>query len=210
MSNATQLIMGVWIASIVGCGDNQQTSTETPIDSSVDEIDATMTTGPCWPDDGQAQKGWATLGTGRDDFEAMPAMLPIEYGLQDGFDFIAHVKMNGLVPGNPTNVFDPNNPRTRIRAYFTETNLPLNYYAKCPYRMAYVPTSDGNYQLPTGVGIIFETCWRAQHLIGKQVRIELEVVDRDGAYSRDSVTVTLAEPSGFYPKNEPVMPGCVH
>ena len=75
--------------SLVACGDNAKLA----VDGSI-EVDAPGTVqGPCWPDDGIAPKGWATLGTGRDAFEPMPQMLPIEYGSQDGFD---------LVPGGAT------------------------------------------------------------------------------------------------------------
>lgn len=186
----------------IGCGSPHPTNPEP--DAMVCEADAS-----CWPDDGTTQVGWATLGTGRNGFEAMPTMLPIEYGTQDGFDLVANVKMDGLLPGNPDDYSDTCNSRTRIRAYFADTNVPLNYSATCPYHLGYRPSADGHYELAEGIGIVFETCWRAQHLIGKQVRIDLQLVDHDDNFATSSVTVTLAAPTGFYPI-EPPMPGCSH
>jgi hypothetical protein len=172
--------------------------------------DAPPDAGPCWPSVGESARGAIEIGTGRGSFETMTDPLPIEYGLQDGFDLVANIKMSGLAPGDPSDFLDPDNPRTRVRAYFAATNVPLNFYAQCPFRNGYVPTGDGKYTWRSGLAIVFETCWRAQHLIGQQVRIDAELVDRDGYFAKSSVTVTLAPPAdGFYPM-EPTMPGCVH
>jgi len=207
MLSATHSFVGVALV-VVACGDNRVPDMNA-VDASIAAIDVAPPES-CWPDDGQIARGWGLLGTGRDTFEAMPAILPIEYGAQDGFDLVANVKMDGLVPGDPSNVLNPINPRTRVRAYFAATNIPLNYLAKCPYRYGYIPSADGHYQFAQGVAVVFETCWRAQHLIGQQVRIDLEIVDSDGGYATNSVTVTLAEPTtGQYPI-EPEMPGCMH
>ena len=138
----------------------------------------------------------------------MPDMLPLEFGSQQGFDLVANVMMTGLVPGDPNNTFAETNPRTRIRAYFADTNVPLNYYSECPWHYGYAPTGDGNYTLPNGVAVIFETCWQAANLIGKQVRIDLELVDSNDHYAHTSTTVTLAAPTTSYPMID--SPGCVH
>ncbi len=164
--------------------------------------------GPCWPDQPPPpQGGTAVLGTGRDGFEPMPDELPLEYGAQDGFMLITNVRMSGFVPGNPQDVLDPKNPRTRVRAYFDDTNEPLNYYITCPFRTAYVP--DGaEYRLIEAVPIVFETCWRSVHLFDRKVRIELEVLDGTGAYATDVKVVTAVRPTGFYV--EDTGPGCIH
>ena len=196
----TRLVeLGLGLA-VIGCGDKVKL---TPPDAPP---------GDCWPGNGSAAAGSATLGTGRDSYLAMPDPLPIEYGAQDGFDLVANVKMHGLLPGDPTDILNPVNPRTRILAFFAATNIPLNYYAHCPFQLGYVPSEDGSgsdFVLPQGQGVVFETCWRAQHLIGQLVRIDLDVVDSDDHYAHDSVTVTLAAPAGPYPMDPPE-PGCMH
>lgn len=163
--------------------------------------------GPCWPELTQTPHGSAVLGTGRDGFETMPDTLPLEYGAQDGYMLIANVRMSGFAPGNPQDVLDPGNPRTRIRAYFDDTNVPLNYYANCPFRTAYVP--DGaEHRLVEAAPIIFETCWRSVHLFGKRIRVEVEILDGNGGYATDVKVVTAAPPTGPYV--EDTGPGCIH
>lgn len=188
----------VTAVTALGCGGQGQ------------EIDA-GNPGPCWPDTLGAPKGTALLGTGRDAFAAMPAELPLEYGEQAGFDLVANVRMTGFAPGNPTNLLDPGNPRTRIRAFFADTNVPLNFDAKCPFRNGYLPSgvADYDYQLSRGVPVIFETCWRSDRLIGARIRIELELIDNAGNYTTDQKVVTAAAPLSSYPIEQGT-PGCMH
>lgn len=165
--------------------------------------------GPCWPELTQTPQGSVTLGTGRDGFEVMPAVLPLEYGTQDGFMLIANVRMTGFAPGNPQDILDPGNPRTRIRAFFDDTNVPLNYYASCPFRNAYVE-SGAEYQAIAAFPVIFETCWRSEHLFGRPIRVELELMDDQGGYATDVKTVMAAPPTnGIYPDDQGT-PGCIH
>ena len=84
----------------------------------------------CWPDLVTFPQGTATLGTGRAAFEPMPDELPLEYGPQGGFDLVGNARMTGFYPGNPDNLLDPYNPRTRIRAFFDDTNVPLDFRAR--------------------------------------------------------------------------------
>jgi hypothetical protein len=164
--------------------------------------------GPCWPDQPMTpQGGAAVLGTGRDGFEPMPETLPLEYGAQDGFMLVTNVRMSGFEPGNPQDVLDPKNPKTRVRAYFDDTNVPLNYYSHCPFRTGYVP--DGaEYRLVEAAPAVFETCWRSVHLFGKRIRVELEILDDSGNYATDVKVVTAAPPTGPYV--EDTGPGCTH
>lgn len=190
--------------SLAGCSGGHAPSL--PLDATADGY---VNPGPCWPATLGPPSGSAMLGTGRTAFEAMPDTLPLEYGSQDGYDLVANVRMSGFTPGNPRNILDPSNPRTRIRAFFADTNVPLNYYAYCPFRDAYVPTGAGDYQLAQGEPIIFETCWRSDHLIGARIRIDLELMDGNGNYVTDSKTVTAAAPMTPYPIEQDT-PGCVH
>jgi hypothetical protein len=165
----------------------------------------------CWPDPAHKPQGAVTLGTGRAAFEAMPDTLTLEYGPQGGFDLVANVRMSGFDPGNLDVLLDPGNPRTRIRAYFADSNIPLNFFAVCPFRQAYRPSQSGDYdyEFPEGVPVIFETCWRSNHLIGARVRIELELMDDCGGYVSDVKTVTLVAPTEPYPIEDNA-PGCMH
>ena len=194
--------------TLAGCGDDPGGGVmDAGTDASVDAPH--VPSGPCWPDQPRTPQGSAILGTGRDGFEPMPAELPLAYGTQDGFMLFAHVRMSGFTPGNPANILDPSNPRTRIRAYFHDTNVPLNYYAGgCAFRTAYVPMGNGDYQLIEEAPIIFETCWRSEHLFGKKIRVELELMDGTG-YTSDVKIVTAAPPIGSYPVDQGT-PGCIH
>lgn len=185
---------------LVACGDDAQTA---PSDA---DVDAAISAGPCWPDVEHVAQGSVTLGTGRSGFEPMPAELPLEYGSQDGFMFIAHARMTGFAPGNPESIIDPSNPRTRVRAYFADTGAPLNVSSFCPFRNAYVEAAGGAYDLEQEVGVVFDTCWRSDRLIGKQFRIELELMDDTGGYASDTRTVTAAAPLGPYPAEQDTPP----
>lgn len=155
-------------------------------------------------------KGSALLGTGRDAFEPMPEVLPLEFGVQDGFNLVAHVRMTGFDPGDPKDTFNPRNPRTRILAYLHDTNTPLNSLADpgCPYILGYVPAGDGTYQFTYGLAVIFETCWRSGDLFGKRIRIELEIEDASGGYALDTRIVTAARPTDPQYPEEPNSVGC--
>jgi hypothetical protein len=163
--------------------------------------------GPCWTEATRTPQGSALLGTGRDGFEPMPDTPPLEYGAQDGFMLVTNVRMSGFEPGNPKDILDPKNPRTRVRAFFDDTNVPLNYYANCPFRTAYVENG-ADYRLIEATPVIFETCWRSEHLFGKKIRVELEITDDSGGYATDVKVVTAAPPTGPYV--EDTGPGCIH
>ncbi|MBA3818856.1 MAG: hypothetical protein H0X17_08190 [Deltaproteobacteria bacterium] len=172
-------------------------------------IDASASAAGCWPELVTTPRGSAVLGTGRGGFEPMPEVLPLEYGTQDGYNLVAHVRMSGFEPGDPKNIYERRNPRTRIRAYFDDTGVPLNFYARCPFRNGYIAADDGGYELGEGVPIIFETCWRSNHLFGARIRIELELMDDAGGYTKDVRIVTAAPPTSFYP-DEQGAPPCEH
>ena len=187
------------VLAITACSGGGASGTDAAIDAFVP--------GPCWPE-ATTPHGSVVLGTGYSAFEPMPENLVLEYGVQDGYNFVANVRMTGFDPGNPNDVLDPKNPRTRIRAFFEEGNVPLNFYASCPVRLSYV-ASGGEYVMQTGVPIIFETCWRSDNLIGKRIRIDLELADSQGRIATDSKIVTAAPPTTDYPM-ETGSPGCVH
>lgn len=213
MSVAPKPVLFSLAACVAACGDNRVL----PDGMITPDLDAAVDTppeytGPCWPEDQPmpAPQASATLGTGRAGFEPMPDVLPLEYGFQDGFMFIASVRMRGFHPGNPADVLFHYNPRTRIRAFFADTGVPLNRYSKCPFRTGYVDLGHGEYELAQEAGIVFETCWRSDRLLGKQFRIELDLMDYAGVtLVSDSKIVTAAEPvgdPGGWPREEDTPP----
>lgn len=188
---------------LVGCGDRGATSLA---DADADpDVDAPPP-GPCWDPAAAMPMGQATLGTGWGQFEPMPTDLPLEYGSQAGFNVVVNVQMRGFVPGNPNDVFDPTNPRTRILSYFADDGRPLNKTANCPYRKGYRAVDANTYEMGTGVPLIFDTCWRAEHLIGRQLRIKLELLDSTNGFTTDERVVTMVEPAEWYPSGEGLPP----
>ncbi len=191
------------VAALCSCGDDDVGTTQ---DGPIADASPPK---PCWDLVDPIPKGVGILGTGYDQFEAMPTELPLEFGSQDGFNIVTNVQMRGLAPGNPNDIFDPSNPRTRILAYFADTGVPLRVSANCPYRVGYKPVDATTYELSDGVAIIFDTCWRAEHLFGRQIRVTLEIFDSANGYVTDERVVTAVAPTTpGYPTGE-ASPGCL-
>lgn len=196
-------VIGI-MALLVGCSGNDAALVDAASDADVDAPPA----GPCWPDLVHTPKGSVTVGTGRDGFQDMPEDLPLEYGIQDGFMLIANARMTGFEPGNAQDPYDPANLRTRIHAYFDDTNVPLNFFAYCPHRYPYVPSGNGDFVLYESIAVIFETCWRSAHLFDKRIRVEMELMDNDGGFATDVKVVTARAPLGPHAVDDG--PGCMH
>jgi hypothetical protein len=197
------------------CGDNTNPAIDMMPDADVPTPDAFVYNGPCWPEEMATPQGSLILGAtgpGQSGFEPMPETLPIVYGLQDGYMFIVNIRMTGFAPGNPTSYQDPMNPRTRIRAYFADTGATLQRGSlapggECPVRVPYLDNGAGAYELITSYPIVFDTCWRSDNLVGKQFRIEAELLDYAGtAYASDTRIVTAGPAEGIPP--EQGNPGC--
>lgn len=200
MTRSSKTLAQIAAAVLAGCGEDPPQPHCMPVADPAE----------CWPDLVTFPQGTATLGTGRAAFEPMPDELPLEYGPQGGFDLVANARMTGFYPGNPNNLLDPNNPRTRIRAFFDDTNVPLDISARCGGRTAYLPSSTGGYEYPAGTSVVFEPCWRSDHLIGKRIRVELEIMDDCGGFATDTKIVTAVPPTnGMYPIEQGT-PGCMH
>jgi hypothetical protein len=156
--------------------------------------DASMSSS-CWPEvTKQIPHGSLTLGMGRGGFQPMPEIAPLEWGVQDGFMFVLSARMTGFRPGHPTDFTYEGNPFTRIRAYFDDTNVPLNRYTTCAFRNPYTATVDGDYVMNEEAPVMFETCWRIDRLVGQRIRIEGEILDTSGNYAAETHVVTAAAP----------------
>src|SRR5688572_24584923 len=111
MRSASSLLVAFAVlAMLVGCGAGGSSGP----DARPDEFSE------CWPEIARKPRGSAVLGTGRDAYEDMPEVLALEYGVQDGYNLVAHVRMDGIIPGDPSSPLEDANPRTRIRAFFDD------------------------------------------------------------------------------------------
>jgi hypothetical protein len=188
---------------VIACGNGDGPGTATP--DAYDEGDAYVLPSICWPEAATTPHGSLVLGLPKPPFEDLPTEIPLVWGLQDGFMFLVQVKMKGIAPGDPANL-DVRNPHTRVRAFFDDTDVPLNRYGSCSYRVGYVESSDDSYVAaapPTGsaqdVPVVFETCWRSDRLIGQRIRLEAEIRDASGElYASDTRVVTALEPEAPY------------
>jgi hypothetical protein len=163
-------------------------------DAAVDDAPTDAPRGPCWSTDGSQPRGTITLGTGQTTFMPMPDQQPLEYGPQGGFDIQVNAQMTGLLPGNPANILDPDNPRTRFRVFFVDTGESINR-GVCPFRLAYVPAATpGTYVLQVGTAVQYEVCYGSQGIFGRQVKVVLEILDSDGGYATTEKIVTPIQP----------------
>jgi hypothetical protein len=149
--------------------------------------------GPCWPLDAMPG-GQAELGTGDVAFEPMPAMLPIAKNASQSDPYLQiHARIHGLPPGNPDDILDPGNPRTKVGATIDELGLTLG--VECPASLGYVASPvAGGFDLVHSLRIGFGTLPLAQ-VAGKQARITLEVVGSNGLYAQDMKLVTVTTDS---------------
>jgi hypothetical protein len=182
---------------------------EPPLEIDAAQLEPDASSGPCWPTEGLQPRGTIEPGIG-DQYQPMPDEVPLFYGAQGGFGMRVHARMTGLVPGNPSDILDPSNPRTRFRTFFVDTGLPTNEGGLCPFRHAYVPDGNGGYVVQTGLALVFNTCWGSQGLIGNPIRVELEIIDADGGYARTEKIVSPIAPTedGWpdTPNHEPCPP----
>lgn len=188
----------VALPMLVACGDDAMMVMTDADAAVVDTVDAYVDPYPCWPDGvTQVPHGSLTMGGGRGGFHELTDPYPLEWGVQDGAMFVLQLRMTGYAPGDPR-VFD-SGPRTRVRAYFDETGVPLARFSKCASRPPYVDNGNGAYELAAEIPLIFDTCWRADRLIGQRIRILAEIMDDDGRYVAETRVITAGEPLNEYP-----------
>ncbi|MBA3457787.1 MAG: hypothetical protein H0T42_32190 [Deltaproteobacteria bacterium] len=152
--------------------------------------------GPCWPLDNRIERGSVVLGMGPGPFSSMPDEVPLVYGEQGGFHFEVHSRMTGLRPGNPADLLDPANPRTKFTTTFLDTGKPINA-GVCAHRLAYIPSGAETFDLGASTISIFETCYRGPDVFGVKFRLIVEVIDSDGGYAKDERIVTALPPVGW-------------
>jgi len=178
---------------LAACGDNQAPSTDAPLDGPDASIDASIR-GPCWPVDTSTPGGDVELGTGYDAYRPMPDVLHLVYGDQGGYHIEARSRVHGMVAGDPANILNPINPRSRFRAFFMDTGEPINPTV-CPVRLAYLPAADGDgLVLAASIEIRFDTSLTTDQIFDKQYRVIVEVIDADGKYAMAEKVITAVAP----------------
>jgi len=140
-------------------------------------------------------RGTIELGTGVEpsNYLKMPSQKPLEYGSQGGFDIQVNAKMTGLQPGNPSDILDPTNPRTRFHVEFADTGVAINR-GVCPNRLAYVPVGNGEFVLQMGTAILYEVCYGSQTILNRDLKVTLEIMDSDNGYAMVEQIVTPVAP----------------
>jgi hypothetical protein len=145
--------------------------------------------GPCWPLNAKPG-GQVELGTGDVVFEPMPDVLPIINNLSQSDPYLqVHARIHGLSPGNPDDILDSHNPRTKVSAVIADLGLTLD--GECPASLGYIASPEpGAFDLsPHSIRLGFGS-FPPDQASGKQARITIEVVS-NGRSAQAEKLVTL-------------------
>ena len=138
---------------------------------------------PCWLDT-YTPGGTVELGT-------MPDTVHIAIWGQGGYVIETHARITAMIPGNADDVLDPTDPRTRFNAYWVETGQPIFVPVRCATRLGYAPSSvAGSYDMAMGTAVPFDFGLSDADIVGKQVRVVVEVIDANGLYATAEKVVT--------------------
>jgi hypothetical protein len=151
---------------------------------------AAVDAGPCWPLNA-TPGGQVELGTGDITFEPMPDVLPIINNLSQSDPYLlVHARIRGLPPGNPGDIFDPRNPKTKVSAAIVDLGLMLG--VECPASLGYIAAPEpGAFDLsPHSLRLGFGS-FPPDQASGKQARITVEVVGSNGLSAQAEKLVTL-------------------
>jgi hypothetical protein len=192
-AGASGLAIACFVAATAACG-NPAVVVDAAIEPLADAVDAPRPS--CWPMDTASPRGSIELGTGS-TYRPMPDELPLVFGDQSGFHIEARSRIQGLEHGDPVDVSNPTNPRTRFRAFFTTGPLAgqPNVGTPCATRVGYLP--DGTFLWT--VEVRFDTTLGPADLFDKQFRVVVEIIDSTGAYAIDEKLVTARAPIGWNP-----------
>ena len=176
---------------LASCGSNEHVA-----------VDA----GPCWPLNA-TPGGQVELGTGDITFEPMPDVLPIINNLSQSDPYLqVHARIQGLPPGNPGDVFDAHNPKTKVSATIADLGLVLSI--ECPATLGYIAAPEpGAFDLsPHSLRLGFGS-FPPDQASGKQARITVEVVGSNGLSAQAEKLVTLTTMSASADGARPTVDG---
>lgn len=156
--------------------------------------DAVADASDCWPTGGTTTGGQLELGTGDTAFIAMPTEINLVFGSQGGYHIPTRTRIRNLDPGDLNDVTALNNPRTRVRAFFIDTDQPT-YTTSCPLRVGYADQGDGSYVDPNVIEARFFENLGPSDLFDKQFRVLAEVIDSTNTLASDEKVVTVRAPT---------------
>ncbi|HEY4056428.1 MAG TPA: hypothetical protein VGM39_07455 [Kofleriaceae bacterium] len=148
----------------------------------------------CWPTVAHTPHGTVEIGGGESAFEPMPETIPIFYGAQGGFGVMVRTRMTGFDPGHANFPQPPQSPFARLHASFVDRNDELTDPIPCGYQQQYEPSSVGSYDIVDSLSVGFRTCWGTDALVGAKLKVDVEMLDRDGNYATNSMVFTAGEP----------------
>lgn len=182
----------------MGCNDPKAPIVDAGMqdgDDAAPDIDAPR--GPCWPVDNTTPGGTILLGTGEDAYQPMQDETELVYGPQGGFHVVVNSRISGLSPGNPNDVLDPINPRTRFRAFFVDTGEPINP-TTCPIRIGYMASPEsGSFDLAIASAILYQVGLPEDMIFDRQLRVVVEIIDGEMHYATAEKLVIPRKPAGW-------------
>ena len=152
--------------------------------------------GACWPLTAAIPGGQVELGTGTIAFEPIPDTFAITRngGAQASANIPIMARIHGMPPGNPDDLFDVKNPKTKVSAVLVATGAPLGVQVPCPASLPYVASgTTGVYDMLHDLAIDLSMTL-PEDVDHKQATITVEVVGSNGLYAMDQKTVTLTLP----------------
>jgi hypothetical protein len=172
----------VLLCSTIGCGHEARAVS----DAAIAPLDAA----PCWFDT-YTLGGTVELGTGdvQAAFTPMPDSVPIIPTPQLGYAIMVDAQMTGMIPGNVNDLLDPSNPRTRFQAFFVDTGAQATS-GHCGIRLAYRSSNGTDFELPEVTTLPFAIGVTESELVGRQLRVVVEIIDAASTYARDEKVIT--------------------
>lgn len=177
------------IALAAGCSDGGKAREADAGPADAGELDCS------WPIDESSPGGTIEVGTGEDEFQAMPDELQFIRGTQSGTFLIVNARMKGLEPGNLADFRDPSNPKTRFSATLWDGT---RVGRACPSTQAYKPSGDaGWYERKTSQILEFLPFEIGEKAFDTMVTLRVEAIDSTGRYAIDEKAVLCAAPEGW-------------
>jgi hypothetical protein len=183
------------VALVVGCSDNDENDGRGDEGGTGDAGAAFDAGGDCWPVESSTAGGEVEIGTGPLGFEPMPEAVQFILGTQGGTFLSVHARLRGLEPGNPDDLLDPTNPRTRFSAVlFDGTEVAR----ECPGTVGYEPSEENSYfERKRAQNLEFLPFELGQKAFDTDITLIVEVIDAQGRYARDEKTAFAQAPEGW-------------
>jgi hypothetical protein len=139
----------------------------------------------CWPiDSAVAGAGSIQIGSGLGEFAVFQndEEVLLEAGGQGGHHIRIVTRIEGLEPGDPTNILDKNNPRTRL-SLLDDNGDPITNSA-CPVRIPYADNGEGTLELSRSYSLVFPLDPEILRSFDNQpVTIRAEIIDSKGNFA---------------------------